>query len=168
MPPSLERSISAASKLKRELPTDIEMESSPPMELLSLVEYIHVKTREASQNPDLNMREFVGIDKALKSIQVKLLNNTCKLTEIDKRIKRDTEKLEEVENDLTYSDEQKRLYRDRLDDLNTTKQARLEIEMRSGDLEIRQGWSYGIEKIFKHRLQGLNKPLKRFLIKIHH
>ena len=103
------------------------MESSPPMELLSLVEYIHVKTREASQNPDLNMREFVGIDKALKSIQVKLLNNTCKLTEIDKRIKRDTEKLEEVENDLTYSDEQKRLYRDRLDDLNTEKQARLEI-----------------------------------------
>ena len=123
----LERSISAANKLKRELPTDIEMESAPHMELLSLVEYIHVKTREASQNPDLNMREFVGIDKALKSIQVKLLNNTCKLTEIDKRIKRDTEKLEEVENDLTYSDEQKRLYRDRLDDLNTEKQARLEI-----------------------------------------
>ena len=114
------------------------------------------------------MREFVGIDKDLRSIQGKLLNSTCKLTETDKRIKRDTGKLEEVENDPTYSDEQKRLYRDRLDDLNTTKQARLEIEMRSGDLEIRQGWSYGIEKIFKHRLQGLNKPLKRFLIKIHH
>ena len=32
-----------------------------------------------------------------------------------------------VENDPTYSDEQKRLYRDRLDDLNTEKQARLEI-----------------------------------------
>ena len=41
-PPSLETSISAANKLKRELPTDIEMESAPPMELLSLVEYIHV------------------------------------------------------------------------------------------------------------------------------
>ena len=50
-----------------------------------------------------------------------------KLTEIDKRIKRDTKKLEVVENDSTYSDEQRQLYKDRLDDLNTEKQARLEI-----------------------------------------
>ena len=35
--------------------------------------------------------------------------------------------MEKVENDLTYTDEQKQLYRDRLDDLNTEKQARLEI-----------------------------------------
>ena len=51
------------------------------------------------------MREFLGIDKALQSIQVELLSNTSKLTEIDKRIQRDTKKLEEVENDPTYSDE---------------------------------------------------------------
>ena len=73
------------------------------------------------------MQEFLGIDKALQSIQSKILNNTSKLTEIDKRIKRDTEKLEEVENDPTCSDEQRQLYRDRLDNLNTEKQARLEI-----------------------------------------
>ena len=60
-------------------------------------------------------------------MQGELLNNTSKLTEIDKRIKWDTKKLEEVENDPTYSDEQRQLYRDRLDDLNTEKQARLEI-----------------------------------------
>ena len=65
--------------------------------------------------------------KVLQSIQGELLNNTSKLTEIDKRIKRDTKKLEEVENDPTYTDEQRQLYRDRLDDLNTEKQARLEI-----------------------------------------
>ena len=35
--------------------------------------------------------------------------------------------MEEVENDLIYSDEQRQLYRDRLDDLNIEKQARLEI-----------------------------------------
>ena len=35
--------------------------------------------------------------------------------------------MEEVENDSTYTDEQRQLYRDRLDDLNTKKQARLEI-----------------------------------------
>ena len=73
------------------------------------------------------MREFLGIDKALQSIQGELLNNTSKLTEINKRNKRDTKKLEEVENDPTYTDEQRQLYRDRLDDLNTEKQARLEI-----------------------------------------
>ena len=97
-PPLLERSISATSKLKAELPTYLQMESIPLKELSSLVEDIHVKTREASQNTDLDMPEFLGIDKALQSIQGKLLNNTSKLTEIDKRIKRDTKKLEEVEN----------------------------------------------------------------------
>ena len=57
------------------------------------------------------MREFLGIDKALQSIQVELLNNTSKLGEINKLIERDTKKLEEVENDPTYSDEQRQLYR---------------------------------------------------------
>ena len=126
-PSLLERPLSAASKLKSDLPTDLEMESIPPIEHLSLVEAIHVKTQEASQNTELDMREFLGIDKALQSIQGELLNNTSKLTEINKRIQRDTKKLEEVENDPTHTDEQRQLYRDRLDDLNTEKQARLEI-----------------------------------------
>ena len=126
-PLSLERSINAASKLKAELPTDLQMESIPLKELLSLTEEIHIKKRETSQNTDLDTREFLVIDKALQSIQGELLNNNSKLTEIDKRIKRDTKKLEEVENDPTYTDEQRQLYRDRLDDLNTEKQARLEI-----------------------------------------
>ena len=117
--------ISAASKLKSELPTDLQMESIPLKELSSLVEDIRAKTRESSQNTDLDIRKFLGIDKALQSIQGKLY--TSKLTEIDKRIKRDTKNLEEVENDPTHTDEQRQLYRDRLDDLNTEKQARLKI-----------------------------------------
>ena len=84
-----------------------------------MVEVIHVKTREASQNIDLDMREFLGFDRALQSVQGELLNNISKLTEIDKCIKRDTKKLKEVENDPTYPDEQRQLYRDRLDDLKT-------------------------------------------------
>ena len=103
------------------------MESIPLKELSSLAEDIHVKTWEASQNTSLDIREFLGIDKALQSIQGELLNNTSKLTEIDKRIKRDTKNLEEVENDPTYTTEQRQLYRDRLGDLNTENQARLEI-----------------------------------------
>ena len=75
---------------------------------------------------DLDMREFLGIDKALQSMQGEPLNNVSKLTETDKRIERDTKKLEEVENGCSYTDEQRQLYRDRLDDLITEKQARLE------------------------------------------
>ena len=119
--------ISAASKPKSEIPADLQMESIPLEGLWSSVEDIHVKTREASQDTDLDMLEFLGIDKALQSIEGELLNNTSKLTEINKRIKRDTKNLEEVENDPTYTDEQRHLYRDRLDDLNTEKQAGLEI-----------------------------------------
>ena len=69
----------------------------------------------------------LGIDRALQSIQGELLNNTSKLTEINKRIERDTKKLEEVKNDPSYTDQQRQLYKDRLDDLNTEKKAMLEI-----------------------------------------
>ena len=103
------------------------MESIPLKELSSLVEEINVKTWEASQNFDLAMRELLGIDMALQSIQGELLNNTSKLAEVDQSIKRGTKKLQEVENDPIYSEEQKQLYRNMLGDLNTEKQARLEI-----------------------------------------
>ena len=95
------------------------MESIPLEVLSSLVEDIHVKTREASQNTDLDMREFLGIDKTLQGIPGELLNNASKLTEINKRIQRDTKKLEKVENDPTYTDEQRQLHRDSLEKLNT-------------------------------------------------
>ena len=115
----LERSFKAATKLKREFQTDIEMETVHLEELSSLVEDIHVKTREASQNTDLGMREVLGIDKALQIVQGELLNNTSKLIEINKCIERDFKKLEEVETDPTYFEEQRQLYIDRLDNVST-------------------------------------------------
>ena len=96
---ALERSLKATTKLIPKLPTNLEMESIPIMELSLLVEDIHIKTREASQNTDRDMRDILGIYKALQGIQDEFLNNMSKLTEIDKRIKRDTKKLQEVEND---------------------------------------------------------------------
>ena len=126
-PLSMGRSISAASKLKTELPTDLQMETIPLQELSPLTKDIHIKTQESSQNTSLDMREFLATDKAMQSIQGELLNNTSKLTEIYKRVKRDSKKLEEVENDSSYTDKQRQLNRDRLDDLSTEKQARLEI-----------------------------------------
>ena len=41
------------------------MENMPLMELPPLAEDIHGRTREASQNTSLDMREFLGIGKAL-------------------------------------------------------------------------------------------------------
>ena len=67
-PSALERLIKATSNLKSDLPTDLQMESIPLKAFSSLVENIHIKTREASQNTNLHMREFLGIDKALQII----------------------------------------------------------------------------------------------------
>ena len=53
------------------------------------------------------MREILVIEKALRGMQGEFLNNTSKLTEIDKRIERDTKELEEVKNDSSYTDEQR-------------------------------------------------------------
>ena len=47
-PSLLEGSFKSAANLKPELPTEIEMEGIPLMELSSLAERIHGKTREAS------------------------------------------------------------------------------------------------------------------------
>ena len=79
------------------------------MEFSSLARAIHVKTLEVSQNNDLDIREFLLIDKVLQSILGKLVNNASKLTEIDKRIKKDDKKLKGVQDDPTYSEEQRQL-----------------------------------------------------------
>ena len=101
-----------------------------------MVEDSHIKTRKASQQTSLDMREFLGIDKPLQSIQGELVNNISNLVEINKCIERETKKLE-VKNYPTYTDEQRQLHRDRLDDLNTEKQARLEtLSQNRQDLQI--------------------------------
>ena len=64
------------------------MENIPLMELSSLAEDSHVNTREASRNTDLDMREFLGIDKVSQTIQGELVNNASKLREINERIKK--------------------------------------------------------------------------------
>ena len=111
-PPSIDQSIKAANLLKSEIPMQTDIENIPLFDLSSVVEDICIKTREASQNTDVDMREFLGISKALQSINGELRNNTAKLSELDKRIKRDTAKLKEIEdNPEDFSEEQKGLYK---------------------------------------------------------
>ena len=67
-PPSIDRSIKAANLLKSEIPTQTDIENIPLFDLSSVVEDIRIKTREASQNTDLDMREFLGISRELNEI----------------------------------------------------------------------------------------------------
>ena len=67
-PPALERSFKAATKLRPELPTAIEMENLSLIKLSPLTEDIHFKAQESSQNADFDTREFLAIYKALQTI----------------------------------------------------------------------------------------------------
>ena len=127
-PPSIDRSIKAAALLKSEIPTQTDIETIPLFDLSSVVEDIRIKTREATQNTDLDMREFLCISKALQSINGELRNNTGKLSGLDKRIKRDAAKLKEIEDSPeNFSEEQKELYKNRLQDVKEERQVRLEF-----------------------------------------
>lgn len=83
IPPALERSFKATIKLSCELPKEIEMESIPIMELSSLNSWsISTERREPSQNTDLDMPEFLGINKALKSRNLKCQNRKAIQTQV--------------------------------------------------------------------------------------
>ena len=119
--------VSFAKKLQEQLPTDLEMENIPLQDLGNLAEQVHVATREAATNTDLDMREFLGIDKALRRVQGEIINNTSKLSELDKTLARDREKLEEIKNDPSYSEELKNRIQERIDNAETERDARLEV-----------------------------------------
>ena len=51
------------------------------MELLTLAEDIQGKRQEASQKTNLDMQNFLGISKALQTINGELINNASKLSD---------------------------------------------------------------------------------------
>ena len=51
------------------------------------------------------MREFLGIDAAFQRIKGKIVNNTSKISEIDRHIKREQDKLKEA--DISEGSEKK-------------------------------------------------------------
>ena len=55
------------------------------------------------------MGDKLRIAKALQTIQGKLANNSLNLTDINERIK-NSKRLKEFDNDLTYSEKQRQLY----------------------------------------------------------
>ena len=60
-------------------------------------------------NTDLDMREFLGIDKALTRIKGELQNNASKLSEIDKHFKKEYNKLDEIKDNPEYDEQRKKI-----------------------------------------------------------
>ena len=141
---SIDQSFVKQRKLQDQLPTDLEMESIPLQDLSTFAEQVHVATREAATNTDLDMREFLGIDKALRGVQGEIINNTAKLSELDKQLDRDRGKLEEIKDDPSYSEELKERIWERIENAETEREARLEVllmnkkELRSQVLRIKE------------------------------
>ena len=105
--------------------TDLDMEEIPLGNLLSKVDAVESELRRSSQ--DLPMRELLGLDKALTRIKGELANNIAKLGELDTHIKHEDQKLKDMLNDPSYSEEQAKEVRDRLGDLKEERKARLEL-----------------------------------------
>ena len=146
--PDLDQLFTAAKKLQEELPTDLEMESIPLQDLSTLAEQVHVATRKQQPNTDLDMWEFLGIDKALRRVQGEIINNAAKLSELDKQLDRDQGKLEEIKDDPSYSEELKERIRERIDNAETEQEARLEVLLKT-------------RKSYKAKFPGLKRPSPR-------
>ena len=85
------------------------------------------EVRETSQNTDLDMREMLGLDKALQRVQGELTNNLGKLTSINEHVEHEEQKLKYIKNDPSYRDEQRREVETRLERLKEEHSARLEL-----------------------------------------
>ena len=136
---------------------DIEMDELPPQRLEKVINEV---MNSVSTNTDLDMREFLGIDKALARIKGELVNNAGKLTEIDAHLAREQGKLEEIEDspDLQVHEERVKA---KIADLKEERAARLELlsqnrkELASQFSRIRQT----IEKILDEDM-SLREKLK--------
>ena len=88
----------------------------------SLTDWIHTNT----QTEGLTLRELQGLDKALQRSRGELTNNLAKLTELDKDIARQKQKLQEAEDDEATEETTKRDIRSRIKNLEDERAARLE------------------------------------------
>ena len=109
--------------LLQDIPSEIEMDELTPQRLEEIIDEV---TRDMSTNTDLDMREFLGIDKALQRIQGELKNNVGKLTEIDEHITREQGKLAEIETSPDLREHEQRV-KAKIAELKAERSARLEI-----------------------------------------
>ena len=109
-----ERSKTAARKLAQIIPTDLEMDNISMQDLSRVIIDVEHEIRDISQNTDLDMREII---EQLQKIHGELTNNEGKLISMNKHIELEKEKLTDIKNDLSYSDDQRREVEKRLERL---------------------------------------------------
>ena len=109
--------------LSQEIPTELEMNDLSPERLEEVIAEV---TREMSTNTDFDMREFLGIDKALTRIKGELENNAGKLAEIDEHLEREKKKLKEIKDSPDLQVHEQRV-KGVIADLQEERSARLEI-----------------------------------------
>lgn len=114
-----EQTILAVSKILNDTPTMIEMRTMTGEQIIEIVKTL---SRDIATNTDLEMREMLGLDKALTRFKGELVNNASKLTEVDEQIKGIKDELKNAQD----PQEQKEL-KARLKELQQERKVRLEI-----------------------------------------
>jgi len=104
---------------------DIEMnELSTDQKIETIEEVLPISV---AVNTDLDMREFLGIDKALTRIKGELQNNAAKLSELDRHLEKEHNKLKEIEDNPEYDDELRKRIKSRIKNLKEERLVRREI-----------------------------------------
>ena len=102
--------------------TVIDTETAVKSLETSLTDWVHNDT----QTEGLTLRELQGLDKALQRTRSELTDNLAKLTELDKGITRQKQKLQEAKDDGATDETTKREIRPRIKNLKDERAARLE------------------------------------------
>ena len=98
----------------------VDATSQVETSLQTLMELPDIKNAQ-TQTEGLTLRELQGLDKALQRTRGELTNNLSKLTELDKDIARQKQKLQEAEDETSQRD-----IRSRIQNLEDERAARLE------------------------------------------
>ena len=99
-----ERSKTTARKLAQIIPTYLEIDNILMQDLSRVIIDVEHEVRDVSQNTDPDMLDVI---ESLQRIQGELANDEGKLTSINKHIELEEQKLKDIKNDLSYSDEQR-------------------------------------------------------------
>ena len=124
--PDLDRSFTAAKKLQEQLKLTWRWKKYHSKILVILQSRCMLQQGKQQLTLILTCREFLGIDKALRSFKGEIVNNLAKLSELDRQLDRDWEKLEEIKDDPSYPEELKDSIRERIDKAESEREDRLE------------------------------------------
>ncbi|XP_057312688.1 uncharacterized protein LOC130654167 isoform X1 [Hydractinia symbiolongicarpus] len=136
------------NKIQEELPSSSRITNATDIELDTIIENISDSTEdlvhqssidhETTRTDDLfeyPVRELLGLDKALRNIRGSLQSEVAKKVQLEQHIDREKNKLEEMANDTTYTDEQREEVKDRMKRINDGLKTRQEsIDILKGKL----------------------------------